>query len=91
VASKYGISISDITFKDDSSSSGSTIADAAPSQPYQSSAIGFSFSATYDKFNSFMGDLEKSLRILDIKTTKLTVKPDGTALYDVQFETYWLK
>ena len=90
VASKYGISIKTITSKEVSSTVGGSIENAAPSKPYQSSIIGFSFVASYDKFNAFLNELEKSLRILDIRTVKLETQENGTYTYSVEFETYWL-
>jgi Tfp pilus assembly protein PilO len=91
VASSYGISIDKISSKEVDSSVGNSIADAASPKPYQSSIIGFSFVASYEKFNAFLSDLEKSLRILDVRTAKLTSQQNGLYSYDVEFETYWLK
>ena len=85
VAAKYGISIKSITSTEQSSSSDQS------EKIYNSAIIGFSFDASYDKFNSFMADLEKSMRILDIKSVKLTAKDNGIYLYNVEFQTYWLK
>ncbi len=91
VAANYGISIDRISSKDVSPSVGTSIENAAPSETYQSSIIGFSFIASYDKFNAFLSDLEKSLRILDIKSANLGVQQNGLYSYNVEFETYWLK
>jgi Tfp pilus assembly protein PilO len=88
VAAKYGISVDKVSSKETTSgNSGETIS----SQPYQSAIIGFSFDATYEKFNAFLNDLEKSLRILDIKSIKLTTKEDGIYTYNMEFQTHWLK
>jgi len=91
VASKYGISINNISSKEVGSSVGDSIDNAAPAKPYQSSIIGFSFVASYDKFNAFLSDLEKSLRILDIRSVKLDTQENGVYSYNVEFETYWFK
>lgn len=91
VAANYGIIIDKITSKEVSSSVGNSVATAQPQKIYNSSIIGFSFTAPYDKFSSFMNDLEKSLRILDIKSIKLETQEKGLNLYQVEFETYWLK
>lgn len=90
VAANYGISINQITSKEVNPPTGTSIENAAPSKPYQSSIIGFSFIASYDKFNAFISDLEKSLRVLDIRTVKLGVGEDGLYTYNVEFETYWV-
>lgn len=91
VASGYGVSITNISLKENGSPSGGTIDTAAPAKPYSSAVIGFSFNASYDKFNAFVGNLEKSLRILDIKSVRLQSNDNGTYSYDVEFETYWLE
>lgn len=91
VANKYNISIDKISSKEKSSSVGDSIESAGPSEIYNSAIIGFSFVASYEKFNNFIKDLEKSLRILDIKSMKVNTQESGNYSYDVEFETYWLK
>lgn len=91
IAGKHGISIDKISSKEMDPSVGESIAEAGPQNPYRSSLISFSFTASYDKFNSFMSNLEKSLRILDIKSVKISTLESGLYLYSVEFETYWLK
>lgn len=53
--------------------------------------LSFDTTAPYYKFESFMQQLEKSLRIMDV--TKLTLKATDTGVYDfsVEINTYWLK
>ncbi len=91
VAAKYGISIDKISSKEISSPAGESTEETQPPKSYQSAIIGFSFIASYDKFNAFMDDLEKSLRILDIRSVKLGIQKDEIYSYSVEFETYWLK
>lgn len=93
VASKYGIKIDKVSSKDLGSSVGSSIAESEAPKPYKSSTIGFSFEASYPKFQSFIADLEKSLRILDIRSLKISadVKENGLYKYDIEFETYSFK
>ena len=91
LASKQGISIDRISSRDTDPSVGATIEDAGPQKPYRSSVIGFSFTASYDKFRIFMDDLEKSLRILDIKSLRISPEREGLFVYNVEFETYWFR
>jgi len=91
VGSKYGISISNISSREMSDLSGGESITAPTQKTFQSAIIGFSFDATYSQFNNFMDDLGKSLRILDIKSMKLTSKKDGVYSYSVEFEVYWIK
>jgi len=91
LASKYGISIDKTTSRDTDSSAGTSIEAAAASKPYNSSIIGFSFTASYQNFKDFIKGLEKSLRILDIKTLKINPGENGLYSFSVEFETYFLK
>lgn len=91
VGKKYGITPDRVSFKELNPSSGDSIADAAPAKPYASGILGFSFSATYEKFNSFMSDLEKSLQIMDVRSVRINTAQNGIYEYNVEFETYWLK
>jgi hypothetical protein len=91
VAANYGISIGKMTSRETSKSVGSTVENAQPEKIYNSAAVGFSFTTSYDNFKSFMSRLEKSLRILDIKSVKISEGEKGTYSFDVEFETYWLK
>lgn len=91
VAAKHGISIGKITLKENDVSVGETIEGASPQKPYQSSTVGFSFVSSYEKFNDFQGELEKSLRILDVRSVKIKAEEKGVYSFSVEFETYWLK
>lgn len=53
--------------------------------------LSFSVSSSYDNFQNFLADLEKSLRLVDI--TDLSVAGNDTGIYDfaVTLKTYWLK
>ncbi len=63
----------------------------ADTSKYGTVGISFSVSATYEKFQDFLADLEKSLRLVEI--TDLSVSGNNTGLYDfsVGLKTYWLK
>jgi len=58
---------------------------------YGTVGISFSVTASYAKFQDFIADLEKSLRLVEI--TDLAVNGNTTGLYDfsIGLKTYWLK
>lgn len=91
VGASDGILISNISMRETDSSVGNSIAEAEPPRPYNSAVIGFSFDASYAQFNSFMSRLEKSLRILDIRSVQIQTAENGRYSYKVEFETYWVK
>jgi Tfp pilus assembly protein PilO len=67
-------------------------------EPYGTGNITFKVSGTYDEYLSFIRDLEKSLRIIDI--TDIGFKSSGGGNpsqlvelyeYEMTFNTYWFK
>lgn len=58
---------------------------------YGTVGLSFSVSSTYDNFQNFLGDLERSLRLIDI--TDLSVSGSDAGVYDfsISLKTYWLK
>ncbi len=58
---------------------------------YGTVGLSFSVSSSYDNFQNFLNDLEKSLRLVEI--TDLSVAGNDTGIYDftVGLKTYWLK
>ncbi len=77
----------------------STSVDQSLSTPYGSFPIEFSVEGDYDTFVLFLKDLERNLRLIDIKSIELVVpSPDKTGAidptiytYNLKVETYWLK
>lgn len=58
---------------------------------YGTVGLSFSVTSSYENFQNFLTDLEKSLRLVEI--TDLSVTGNDTGLYDfsVGLKTYWLK
>jgi Tfp pilus assembly protein PilO len=58
---------------------------------YGTVGLSFSVTSSYDNFQNFLTDLEKSLRLVEI--TDLSVTGNDTGLYEfsVGIKTYWLK
>lgn len=74
----------------------------AGTQKFESLSIAFSTSGTYTDFKKFLGDLQSSLRIVDMTT--LSITPGGAVSYvpgsgpsepsftfGIGLKTYWLK
>jgi len=63
----------------------------ADNSKYGTVGLSFSVTSSYDNFQNFLNDLEKSLRLVEI--TDLSVTGNDTGLYDfsVGLKTYWLK
>jgi len=55
--------------------------------------LDFSLGGTYNDFISFLEDIEKNLRITDIRTLSIRPAGEGNAefSFDISIDTYWLK
>ena len=91
MAARYGISIKDIQAT--TAASGDTNLLVLPEfdKPYDKVTVSFSFIASHENFMSFLSDLEKSLRIMDIKSVSFQSNETDLYQYNVSVETYWLK
>lgn len=59
---------------------------------YQSVIVSFSVAGSYDSFRSFIEDLERSLRLVDIVGINFNANNQtDTYDYSVSIKTYWLK
>lgn len=58
---------------------------------YGTVGLSFSVTASYDNFQNFLTDIEKSVRLVDV--TELSVTGNDTNLYEfsIGLKTYWLK
>ncbi len=98
IAAQYGIIIKKIDIIKDTPTSriGSQTGALGPSQQkYETLGISFAMSASYASFLSFLKDLEKSLRIIDITSTAIQANPNNKSgdMFDftVGGRTYSLK
>jgi Tfp pilus assembly protein PilO len=101
IASAYGMRIKDVAVSTVEERAAGTI---GPSKNiYESVTLAFSMVSSYDNLINFVRDLEKSLRIVDIKEISLVsivnapVQPGDVGVqqdlyrYSIDLETYWLK
>lgn len=91
IAARYGISIKSIRTVDSKAEVGTSIVQSSGSKPYDRITVSFSFISTYDNFRKFMADIEKSLRIIDIKSVSFQTTESGIYEFQVSVQTYWLK
>lgn len=110
IANLYGMPIEDIKFDAKSMEDGSSskvinvFAGGAPSSnlPYGIFPLEFSVEGKYDTFISFLKELEKNLRIVDVKSISFNsnsnssldakgIDNSGIYNYSLKIQTYWLK
>ena len=102
IALKYGMSLREVRVEGPSISASQKSAGQAStviggiSGNYDNITLSFAVSSTYQAFKGFMGELEKSLRVLDIESAAFSVQQaaaSGSDIYrfSVSLKTYWLK
>lgn len=91
IAARYNISIKNIQVVLGSNSSAQSIVLSEYADSYERAKISFSFIANYENFQRFLGDIEKSLRVMDIKAVSFTASDSGLYDFQVSVDTYWLK
>lgn len=96
IASKHGISVTSASLGTPKTSSSRSIAEVSDGKAYNSRMIDITFSSNYDDLIDFVIDLEKSLRIIDIRSISFTTgstarAASGVNEYKISMEVYWLK
>ena len=90
MASRYGMRVRNVAIENDTArvQKGQVGPDEGA---YESVVLSFVVSGTYDTFRSFLIDLEKSLRLVDVVGLSFTANETGIYDVTVRIKTYWLK
>lgn len=112
IANLHSMSIKNIKFDTSKQDASKTTAngttsviksnDPSSALPYGTFPIEFTTEGTYDTFSLFLKDLERNLRLVDVKSISFTVPTGATDKagagpnpniysYSLKVETYWLK
>lgn len=88
IASDNGMTLSDVSFSGNSNNQ----ANQAGSAPeYDSIDLSFTVSAPYETFQTFLTDLQRNLRIMDVRNVSFSSNPEADFNdYTVSLRTYWL-
>lgn len=91
IGGKYGIAIKDVRVETKPDPNSALAVIPAGGRDYEIATVSFSFISNYSNFIKMLSDLEKSLRIMDVKS--ISFAPEDTTLYEhtLKVETYWLK
>lgn len=89
VGSKYGIKIDKVSSVEKDKSVGNSINEAEPPKTYNTASISFSFNSSYPNFIKFVNDLEKSLRMLDVKSVIISPTTGSSYDFKLDMDTYW--
>ncbi len=91
IASRYGIAIKNIRVDTVATQNASTIILPEYAKPYEKATVVFTLVSNYANFRKFLEDLEKSLRIMDVRAIEFQVGEAGFYEHKLSVETYWLK
>lgn len=91
IAKKYGMTLKGIRVETGPDNAFEST-NAINSTPYGAITVSFKVSSDYETFVSFLQDVERSLRIVDVTELTFTA-PEKTANYEfgITIKTYWLK
>ena len=90
IAGRYGITIQDVVIDNASSQNASQIVLPDHALPYEKTPVSISFVSNYENFKRFLQDLEKSLRIMDVREVNFQVSDAGLYEHSVLIDTYWV-
>ena len=90
MAARYGISIKNIQTILGTNRNANLIVLPEYESDYETATIMFGFVSSYYNFMRFLADIEKNLRIMDIKSITFQTSDSGFYDYQVSAETYWL-
>lgn len=91
VASRQGVAIKSIRVSVGSSKTDGVVVLPEYASLYDKATISFSFVSTYESFMRLLADLERNLRIMDVKSVSFQASESDLYDYQVSMETYWLK
>lgn len=91
MASRYGISIKSVRTAIGADKNAGLIVLPEYAGPYDKATVSFSFVSNYENFTRLLVDIEKNLRIMDIKSISFQTNESGFYDYQISAETYWLK
>lgn len=91
MASRYGISIRSIQTTTGASGDANLVVLPEYASAYERATVSLSFISNYDNFLRILADIEKNLRVMDIRSIAFQTNDSGLYDYQISVETYWLK
>ncbi len=91
IAARYGISMKNVRVDVASAQNGALPVLPENEKPYEKVTLAFSFISNYPNFREFLEDLEKSLRLMDMKSLVFQTGETAFSEYRISIDTYWLK
>ena len=92
IASSYGMAVKTVITTSEDNDTATSIVEGAPRSPYRTTSVSFYVSGSYPNLVNFLNDLEKSLRIMDIRSIELSTNSTTASVnsYLVKLDIYSL-
>lgn len=93
IAARHGVAVKNFQMDLSSMDNQDLSAVALPeyAKPYDKATLSFSFISNYDNFKRLLADIERSLRVMDIKSAAFQVGESDLYSFQLSVDTYWLK
>lgn len=91
IAGRHGFTISSVEIESGAGRNSENVVLPEYEADYEKVTVSFTFITGYENFSSFLADLEKSLRVMDVKKVSFEVGESELYEHEVVVETYWLK
>jgi Tfp pilus assembly protein PilO len=92
IAKSHGMEIKNINIKTEEDRTQTSVISRPGSMEQGSVALSFSVTGSYDVFQSFLIDMARSLRVVDIISIGVaSTNTPGNYQYSIEIKTYWLK
>jgi hypothetical protein len=91
IAARHGISIRKVDVKLSGARNDGGIDYQGASLPYEKATVTFQFVTEYGNFKSFLADLERNLRLADIRLVAFQSTENGLYDHKIVLETYWIE
>ena len=91
IASRYGIAVKNIQTATETNVDTNLIVLPETVGAYEKATISFSFVSNYENFMRLLADIEKSLRIMDVRSISFQTGESRLYDYQISIDTYWLK
>jgi len=91
IAKPYGMTIKGLKIKMPEEKTAEAVTRDKDNARQAMVSLSFSVSGDYNRFQSFLSDLSRSLRLVDVSVTGFNSNDKGIYDYNIEVQTYWLK
>jgi Tfp pilus assembly protein PilO len=92
LASRHGLAIQNINVVDDSNQATNEELALVAEQEYGTIELDFTVTGPYERFVSFVEDVERSLRLIDVQSIAFqSIAQGANYQYSLRVRTYWLR